>query len=53
MIALTYILPLTDRDFTNALWQSATECPVVFPEGVGVCPWMVPGGADIAMPPAS
>ncbi len=40
---------LTDRDFTRALWQSATECPVVFPEGVGVCPWMVPGGADIAM----
>ena len=49
VIALTYILPLTDRDFTRALWQSATECPVVFPEGVGVCPWMVPGGADIAI----
>lgn len=48
IIALTYILPLTDRDFSRALWQSATECPVVFPEGVGVCPWMVPGGADIA-----
>lgn len=48
IIALTYILPLTDRDFTRALWQSATECPVVFPEGVGVCPWMVPGGAEIA-----
>lgn len=48
VIALTYVLPLTDRDFSRALWQSATECPVVFPEGVGVCPWMVPGGADIA-----
>ena len=24
VIALTYILPLTDRDFTRALWQSAT-----------------------------
>ena len=22
---------------------------MVFPEGVGVCPWMVPGGAEIAM----
>jgi len=31
------------------LWQSATECPVVFPGGVGVVPWMVPGGADIAI----
>ena len=49
VIALTYVLPLTDRDFSRALWQSATECPVVFPEGVGVVPWMVPGGADIAM----
>ena len=27
----------------------ATECPVVFPEGVGVVPWMVPGGRDIAV----
>ena len=49
MIALTYILPLTARDFTRALWQSATECPVVFPEGVGICQWMVPGGSDIAI----
>ena len=49
LIAMTYILPLTAQDFTRALWKSATECPVVFPEGVGVCPWMVPGGADIAM----
>ena len=30
------------------LWKSATECCVVFPGGVGVVPWMVPGGADIA-----
>ena len=49
LIALTYVLPLTARDFTRALWQSATECPVVFPGGVGVVEWMVPGGAEIAM----
>ncbi|NLZ56039.1 MAG: rhamnulose-1-phosphate aldolase [Clostridiaceae bacterium] len=49
IIAMTYILPLTSRDFTRALWQSATECPIVFPGGVGVVPWMVPGGADIAL----
>ena len=30
------------------LWKSATECCVVFPGGVGVVPWMVPGGAEIA-----
>ena len=49
LIALTYILPLDARSFTRALWQSATECPVVFPGGVGVVPWMVPGGAEIAL----
>ncbi len=49
VIAMTYILPLEARDFTRALWQSATECPVVFPGGVGVVPWMVPGGAQIAL----
>lgn len=49
LIAMTYILPLMARDFTRALWKSATECPVVFPGGVGVVPWMVPGGSDIAL----
>lgn len=48
LISLTYILPLTAKAFTRVLWQSATECPVVFPGGVGVVEWMVPGGADIA-----
>lgn len=49
LIALTYVLPLTSRDFSRTLWQSATECPVVFPDGVGVVPWMVPGGPEIAL----
>ena len=48
-ITMTDILPLTARDVTRALWKSATECPVVFPGGVGVVPWMVPGGSDIAL----
>lgn len=48
LIAMTYVTPLTDRDFTRILWKSATECPVVFPAGVGVVPWMVPGGPEIA-----
>ena len=40
---------LQDEIFTRELWESATECPVVFPDGVGVVPWMVPGGRDIAV----
>lgn len=48
VIALTFVLPLTAKDFSQVLWKSMTECPIVFPDGVGVIPWMVPGGADIA-----
>lgn len=47
-IALTFVLPLEDRVFTRELWEMATECPVVFPQGIGVVGWMVPGGRDIA-----
>ncbi|MDO5291662.1 MAG: rhamnulose-1-phosphate aldolase [bacterium] len=49
VIALTFVLPLKDEVFTRQLWEMATECPVVFPDGVGVVPWMVPGGRDIAV----
>lgn len=48
VIALTYVLPLRAEIFTRMLWKSATECCVVFPGGVGVVPWMIPGGSDIA-----
>ncbi len=48
-IALTFVLPLSDEVFTRELWEMATECPVVFPSGIGVVDWMVPGGKDIAV----
>lgn len=49
IIALTFVLPLEDKVFTRELWEMATECPVVFPSGIGVVGWMVPGGRDIAV----
>lgn len=49
LIALTFVLPLEDAVFTRELWEMATECPVVFPDGIGVVDWMVPGGRDIAL----
>lgn len=49
VIALTFVLPLKDEVFTHRLWEMATECPVVFPDGIGVVEWMVPGGRDIAL----
>ena len=49
IIALTFVLPLKDEVFTRELWEMATECPVVFPDGIGVVEWMVPGGREIAV----
>lgn len=48
-IALTFVLPLDGEVFTRELWEMATECPVVFPKGIGVVPWMVPGGREIGV----
>lgn len=49
VIALTFVLPLNDKEFSHNLWEMATECPIVFPAGVGIVPWMVPGGEEIAI----
>ena len=48
VIALSFVMPLDARTITRALWKAMTECIVVFPKGVGVVPWMVPGGSEIA-----
>lgn len=48
VIALTFILPLDAKTFTNALWRTMTECPIIFPGGIAVVPWMMPGGIEIA-----
>ena len=48
IIALTKVMPLDARTITRALWKAHTECIVLFPQGVGVVPCMVPGSIDIA-----
>ncbi len=48
-VALTFLLSLDDKTFTKAIWEMITECPIVFPAGIGVVPWMVCGSADIAV----
>jgi len=47
LIALSYVLDLSAAAVTRALWEMSTECLVVFPDGVGVLPWMVPGTVSI------
>ncbi len=48
VIALSTLIEPDARTWSRILWKSMTECIIIYPEGVGVVPWMVPGGADIA-----
>ncbi len=47
ILAMTYVHDLDEKAFTKTLWRMSTECIVVFPEGVGVLPWMVCGNDAI------
>ncbi|GAB6988804.1 rhamnulose-1-phosphate aldolase [Paenibacillus pini] len=47
VIAMTFIHELDEKKFTKTLWEMCTECIVVFPDGVSVIPWMVPGSSEI------
>lgn len=42
-LAMNYVHPLEEKCMTHTLWQMCTECIVVFPDGIGVLPWMLCG----------
>lgn len=46
-LAMTFVHSLDEKEFTHSLWQMITECMVVFPDGVGVLPWMLCGTNEI------
>lgn len=45
--AMTTIADLDETSFTKTLWSLNSECIVVFPDGIGVLPWMVCGEGPI------
>ncbi|GGO01572.1 rhamnulose-1-phosphate aldolase [Saccharibacillus kuerlensis] len=47
VLAMTFIHDLDEAKFTKTLWEMCTECIVVFPDGIGIIPWMVPGSSEI------
>lgn len=47
VLAMTFVHDLAEKNFTKTLWQMCTECLVVFPDGVGIIPWIVPGTNEI------
>ena len=46
-LAMNFVHELDEKKFTHSLWEMCTECIVVFPEGVGVLPWMLCGTTEI------
>lgn len=50
-IAMTFKENFDEISFTRTLWQLNSECILVFPEGLGLLPWMVCG--DGAIGPAT
>jgi len=47
VIAMTHVHPLDARAFTRTLWSMCTEAVLVYPDGVGVLPWMVCGTNEL------
>ncbi len=47
LLAMTFSHELDEKKFTKTLWQMCTECLVVFPEGVSILPWLIPGSIEI------
>ena len=46
-LAMNYVHELDEKKFTHTLWEMCTECIVVFPDGIGVLPWMLCGTNSI------
>lgn len=47
LLAMTFTHEMDEKAFTRTLWQMCTECLVVFPDGVSIIPWIVPGTNEI------
>lgn len=48
-LAMTYVHELDEKKFTHSLWEMCTECMVVFPDGIGILPWMLCGTNEIGV----
>ncbi|MBQ8182688.1 MAG: rhamnulose-1-phosphate aldolase [Clostridia bacterium] len=48
-LAMNHVIELDEKIFTHTLWEMCTECIIVFPDGIGVLPWMVCGNNEIGI----
>ncbi len=49
ILAMSYVHKLDEKLLSHTLWKMMTECIVVYPEGVGVLPWMLCGTDEIGI----
>ena len=49
ILAMTHVHSLDEREFTRTIWGTCTECIIVFPDGIGILPWMVCGNNKIGI----
>ncbi len=47
ILAMTFVHELSEKKFTHTLWQMCTESIMIFPDGIGLLPWMVCGTNEI------
>ena len=47
LLAMNFVHELDEKKFTHSLWEMCTECIVVFPDGIGILPWMLCGTDEI------
>lgn len=47
VIAMTHVHTLDENAWARDLWKMQTESIVVFPEGIGILPWILCGGEEI------
>ncbi len=48
-LAMNYVHELDEKKFTHTLWEMCTECIAVFPDGVGILPWLLCGTNSIGV----
>lgn len=48
LVAMTHALELDTARLSKLLWQMHPECIILFPDGIEVTPWMVPGSLELA-----
>lgn len=49
ILAMTHVHSLNEAEFTRTIWGTCTECIIVFPDGIGILPWMVCGNNEIGI----